>query len=112
MLTNFKQEDDMPNFILESFFGKQFGIWIVRERDGRLKEWLASITAIYVKNDWKWSKPIEVDVERVNKFEIYVEVWIMRSIECREGKRKIYLMLLYEGDAKYNVLIKNFVRPL
>lgn len=80
-LTNFKQENDMPNFILESFSWKQFGIWIVRERDGKLSEWLASITAIYVMNDWRLNKPIEIDVERYSKFEIYVEVWTMRSIE-------------------------------
>lgn len=29
---------------------------------------------IYVKDDWKWNKPIEADVERVSKAEMYVEV--------------------------------------
>lgn len=40
----------MTNFILESISGKQFGMWIVRGRDGNLREGLVSIIAIYVEN--------------------------------------------------------------
>lgn len=69
----FKQEDNVPNFILESFSWKRFGIWIVRGRDGRPREWVASITEIYVKDDWKWNKPIEADVERFSKSEMCVK---------------------------------------
>lgn len=42
-------------------------------RDGRPREWLASITEIYVKDDWKWNKPIETDVERFSKSEMCVK---------------------------------------
>jgi hypothetical protein len=38
LLTNFKQGDDMPNFILESSSWKQFGIWIVKGRDRSQRE--------------------------------------------------------------------------
>lgn len=65
----------MPNFILESSSWKQFGIWIVKGRDRSLREWLASITALCVKNDWNGSKPIEVDVERLGEFEWYVKAY-------------------------------------
>lgn len=63
MLTNFKQGNDMPNFIWGSSSWKQFGIQIVKGRARTLRGWLASITALDVKNGWKWGKPTEVDWE-------------------------------------------------